>query len=57
MENKILFVGGNWNLDGGKQSKIVDEFAHYLPDVSVFNGGNYNDLNKILESCVNYDID
>lgn len=56
MKNKILFVGGNWNLEGGKESKIVDEFAHYLSDVTVFNGGNYNDLNKILESCINYDI-
>lgn len=56
MENKILFVGGDWNLDGGKSSKIVSEFVNYLPDVTVFNGGNYNDLNKILESCINYDI-
>lgn len=56
MKNKILFVGGNWDLNGGKCSKIVSEFANYLPDVTVFNGGNYNDLNKILESCINYDI-
>jgi len=27
-----------------------------LPEATVFNGGNYNDLNKILESCINYDI-
>ena len=30
--NKILFVGGNWDLEGGKQSKIVNEFSKYLVD-------------------------
>lgn len=54
--NKILFVGGNWDLNGGKESKIVNEFTKYLPDVTVFNGGNYNNLNEILESCINYDV-
>ena len=56
MENKILFVGGNWDLVGGKPSKIVNEFARNLPNAKVYNGGNYNDLNEILESCTNYDI-
>ena len=55
MENKILFVGGNWDLFGGKESKIVNEFAKYFPNVTVYNGGNYNDLNKILELSINYD--
>ena len=54
--NKILFVGGNWDLEGGKQSKIVNEFSKYLPDATVFNGGNYNYLNDILKSCINYDV-
>lgn len=56
MKNKILFVGGNWDLEGGKRSKFVDKFASNLPITKVYNGGNYNDLNKILESCINYDI-
>lgn len=56
MENKILFVGGNWDLNEGKESKIVNEFAKYLPNATVYNGGDYNDLNKILESCINYDV-
>ena len=56
MENKILFVGGNWDLFGGRESKIVNEFAKYLPNVTVYNGGDYNILSKILESCVNYDV-
>lgn len=55
MENKILFVGGNWDLFGGKESKIVNEFAKYFPNVTVYNGGNYSDLNKILELSINYD--
>lgn len=62
MNSRILFVGGNWDLNGGRKSKIVEEFAKFLPnvtvynDVTVYNGGNFNDLNDILESCVNYDI-
>ena len=56
MENNILFVGGNWGLNGGKKSKIVDKFANELPNCKVYNGGNYNDLNQILESSINYDV-
>lgn len=56
MKNRILFVGGDWNLTGGKESKIVNEFKKYLKDATVYNGGNYNDLNTILNSSVNYDI-
>ena len=56
MKNRILFVGGDWNLTGGKESKIVNEFKRYLKDATVYNGGNYNDLNTILNSSINYDI-
>ena len=56
MKNNILFVGGNWDLDGGKRSRIVDEFAKYLSNVTLYNGGNYEDLDKILELCKDYDI-
>lgn len=56
MNSRILFVGGNWDLNGGRKSKIVEEFAKFLPNVTVYNGGNFNDLNDILELCVNYDI-
>ena len=54
--SKILFVGGTWNLKGGKSSSIVNLFAKYLQNADVYNGGSYNDLNKILESCKDYDI-
>ena len=56
MESKILFVGGNWDLNGGKESKMVNEFVKYLPNATVYNGGDYKDLNKILESCICYDV-
>ncbi len=56
MENKILFVGGNWDLNGGKESKMVNEFSKYLSNATVYNGGNYNDLKSIIESSTNYNI-
>lgn len=55
MKGKILFVGGTWDLNGGKSSKIVAEFAKYIK-ADVYNGGNYNDLKKILDSCTLYDV-
>ena len=33
-------------------SKIVNEFAKYLSCATVFNGGNYNDLNDILNGLI-----
>ena len=58
MENnhKILFVGGTWDLNGGKPSGLVRKFVAELSNADVFNGGNYNDLNKIIDSCANYEI-
>lgn len=56
MNDKILFVGGTWDLNGGKPSKVVSKFAEVITDATVYNGGNYNDLNEILESCINYDV-
>lgn len=55
MKGKILFVGGTWDLNGGKSSKIVDCFAKYIK-ADVYNGGNYDDLKKILDSCTLYDV-
>lgn len=56
MKNKILFVGGTWNNEGGRPSKIVELFSKELKNIDLFNGGNYKDLNNILESVINYDI-
>ena len=54
--NDILFVGGTWDLEGGKKSGLVDKIKEYLPNVKVYNGGNYNDLKNILESVKGYKI-
>lgn len=56
MKNRILFVGGSWNLTGGKKSSLVEKFACELPNVKVYNGGNYNDLKSIIKSAVDYNI-
>lgn len=55
MKDKILFVGGTWNLNGGRSFKVIDEFRKYLDNADFYNGGNYNELNKILEMTINYD--
>lgn len=56
MKDKILFVGGTWDLNGGKKSSFVSKFAEELKGATVYNGGNYEKLNEILESCIHYDI-
>lgn len=56
MKDKILFVGGTFDERGGEESKIVNEFSKYLDNVDLHNGGYYEDLNKIIESVINYDI-
>lgn len=56
MKDKILFVGGTWDLDGGKPSSIVQKFASTLSNVDVYNGGNYNDLGSILDKVKDYNI-
>lgn len=55
MKDKILFVGGTWNLNGGRSFKVIDEFRKYFDNADFYNGGNYNELNKILEMTINYD--
>lgn len=55
-ENKILFVGGTWDLNGGKPSGLVNKFTKEISNADVFNGGNYNDLDKIIDSCLKYEI-
>lgn len=58
---KTLFVAGTWDLNGGKESglikKIYLELTKYSElNIDYYNGGNYNDLNNILNSTMNYDI-
>ena len=51
MKDKILFVGGTFDERGGEESKIVSEFSKYLDNVDLYNGGYYEDLNKIYKEC------
>ena len=53
---KILFVGGTWDLDKGKKSNLVEKISNNLPNVTLYNGGNYNDFEKILQTTKNYDV-
>ena len=39
----------------GRSFKVIDEFRKYLDKADFYNGGNYNELNKILEMTINYD--
>lgn len=55
MKDKILFVGGTWNLNGDRSFKVIDKFRKYLDNADFYNLGNYNELNKILEVTINYD--
>lgn len=56
---KILLVGGNWDKDGGRPSRIVSGFSDVLKTlghgVDVRNGGDYADLQGILDSTPGYD--
>ena len=60
MNKKILIVGGNWDLDKGKESgfirKFYEEFSKYSDEVTCLNGGNYNDLESVLKSVRNYGV-
>lgn len=63
---KILLVGGSWtaipNLDNqtyGRKSSLVESVYATLCeryDVDMYNGGHYDDLNKIINKCFHYDI-
>lgn len=63
---KILLVGGTWsaipnndNQTYGRKSGLVEFVCATLNaeyDVDIFNGGNYIDLQKIINTCYQYDI-
>ena len=60
MKNKILIVGGTWDLEKGQESsvikKIYEELSNYTDNITYLNGGNYNDLQDILNSVKEYDV-
>ena len=56
--SKILIVGGSFDDNGGRPSslvtKVYETFVAQGYAVDVFNGGNFDEVENILESTVNY---
>ena len=60
---KILFVGGTFDDDGGRRSSLVDKIADAIIEVTdevffdldVYNGGEFDKIEEILESSKDYD--
>lgn len=56
--SKTLIVGGTFDDNGGKPSSVVNKvyetFVAQGYAVDVFNGGYFDDVEKILESTINY---
>ena len=53
--NKILMVGGRWDLEGGRPSNLVNKFASALENVTLFNGGHYEQLKDIINLSKDYE--
>lgn len=56
---KILFCGGTFDNNGGEKSGIVRKAAEYLNtnnEVTLYNGGFYEELNNIIQSVINYEV-
>ena len=63
---KILLVGGTWDFNNGKASKLVDSvydcIGQYIIkncldiDIEFYNGGNYEDLKKIISLAPMFDF-
>ncbi len=60
MENKILIVGGNFDLNCGRESGFINkmylELLKYTNNITLVNGGNYNKLSSILDSVKDYNV-
>ena len=58
LEQKILFVGGTFDSEKGKKSKIADHFSQAINqsgNVSSLNGGTFKELELIIDQVKNYD--
>lgn len=57
---KILLVGGSFDLNNGKESGLIKKMSSYIKeksyDLTVYNGGNYNNLESILNSAKEYEV-
>ena len=61
MEKKILIVGGTWNENGGKPSKLINKMFNEISkrfsaaNISFINGGNYEQLKEIITQTNRFD--
>lgn len=57
---KILLVGGSFDLNNGKESGLIKKMSSYIKeksyDLTVYNGGHYNDLKNIINSAKEYEV-
>lgn len=57
---KILMVGGTWNKENGKESglinKMYQELKKLTKDITFYNGGKYENLEKIIDSASLFDV-
>lgn len=55
---KMLFVGGVWNERGGRPSKLAHTIFEevYNNNSTIFNGGNYRQLERIVGEIDNYEL-
>ena len=56
----ILFIGGNFNKEGGSPSGLIDKFINIIKKENVnnflyYNGGSYEQLNSIIEKVKEFD--
>lgn len=56
MNTKILLIGGTWDNEHGYPSGLVNKFSKALNVDKLYNGGNHNDLKKIIEEVKNFDV-
>ena len=59
-KENLLIVGGSFDDNGGRPSSLVDKVAQEIAsfdafDIKVYNGGNFNQIENVLEECRNFD--
>lgn len=53
---RILVVAGSFDSEQGKKSGLIDKMFNSMPQAEIHNGGNYSELNEILNSVMNFDV-
>lgn len=57
---KVLMVGGTWNKENGKESGLVNKMygkmKSFTDDITLYNGGRYENLESIIDSASLYNV-